>query len=125
LVLTHLDTGKIGEEAAAAYLLRKGYTIAARNYRPPAGRGEIDLIAWQRDNLLVFIEVKTRAGDGFGGPTAAVNSRKMDLMARVAGQYMEAIGYEWAIRFDIIAVYVRQGDVKGVEHFEDVFFPGM
>ena len=123
--LHHLDTGKIGEEAAAAYLIGKGYRVAARNYRPAAGRGEVDIIAWQRDDLLVFFEVKTRAGDGFGGPTAAVGSKKMDLMARVAGQYMEEIGYDWAIRFDVIAVYVRKGEVKGIQHLEDVFFPGM
>jgi len=123
-VATHLDTGKIGEDAAVAYLTRKGFRMAARNYRPTAGRGEFDIIALQRDDLLVFVEVKTRAGDGFGGPTAAVGTKKMDLMARVAGQYMEEIGYEWAVRFDVVAVYVRKGEVKGIEHFEDVFFPG-
>jgi putative endonuclease len=104
------------------YLERKGYRIAALNYKSPAGRGEIDIIAWQRDDLLVFVEVKSRKGDGFGGPTRAVNARKMELMARTAGLYMEAVGYEWAVRFDVIAVYIRQGEVKGIEHYEDVFF---
>jgi putative endonuclease len=118
----HLETGKIGEEAAARYLERKGWRIAERNYKSPAGRGEIDLIAWAHEDLLVFVEVKTRAGDAFGGPTAAVNQKKMEQMSRTAGLYMESTGYEWAIRFDVMAVYVRGGEVKGVEHFEDVFF---
>lgn len=75
-------TGALGEQAAVAYLERKGYRIAARNYRAPVGRGEIDVIAWERDDLLVFVEVKTRQGDGFCGPTRAVTARKMDLVSK-------------------------------------------
>lgn len=120
--MNNAQTGQLGEAAAVAYLERKGYRIASLNYRAPAGRGEIDIIAWQRDDLLVFVEVKSRKGDIFGGPTAAVNARKMELMARTAGLYMESIGYEWAIRFDVIAVYIRQGMVRGIQHYEDVFF---
>jgi hypothetical protein len=36
---------------------------------------------------------------------------------------MEAIGYEWAIRFDVVSVMVNKGKVVDVQHFEDVFFP--
>jgi putative endonuclease len=116
----HLDTGIQGEAIAAEYLERKGYRIVERNYR--AGRGELDLIAWFGDDLLVFVEVKTRAGDGFGGPEGAVDARKQDRMARTAGIYMEQIGYEWAIRFDIIAVFVKNGVFQDLRHIEDAFF---
>ena len=88
----HIQTGKRGESAAAAYLDQQGCRIAERNWG--AGRGEIDLIAWAHARLLVFVEVKARSGDGFGGPEEAVDARKQDIMARTAGAYMEHIGYD-------------------------------
>jgi putative endonuclease len=117
----NLDTGKRGESLAAEFLEKKGWRIAERNWR--AGRGEIDLIAWAHEQLLVFVEVKTRAGDNFGGPEEAVDARKQDIMARTAGLYMEHIGYDWEIRFDIIAVLLKGDKVLQIRHVEDAFFP--
>ncbi len=117
----HIDTGKRGETIAAEFLERKGWRIAERNFR--AGRGEIDLIAWAGERLLVFVEVKTRSGDGFGGPEEAVDARKQDLLARTAGVYMEQIDYDWEIRFDIVAVLLRGDAVREIRHVEDAFFP--
>ena len=118
---THLDTGQRGEQIAAEFLQNKGWRIAERNWR--LGRGEIDVIAWPHDKLLVFVEVKTRAGDGFGGPEGAVDARKQDLLARTAGAYMERIGYDWEIRFDIVAVLLKGDKVLEIRHVEDAFFP--
>ena len=118
---THLDTGKRGEALAAEFLERKGWRIAERNWR--AGRGEIDLIAWAREGLLVFVEVKTRSGDHYGGPEEAVDARKQDMLARTAGVYMEEIDYEWEIRFDIVAVLLNGDKVLEIRHVEDAFFP--
>ena len=120
-MLTHLDTGRRGEFIAADFLQRKGWRIAERNWR--GGRGEIDLIAWAHERLLVFVEVKTRAGDGFGGPEEAVDARKQDLLARTAGLYMEHIGYDWEIRFDIVAVLLQGDKILEIRHVEDAFFP--
>ncbi len=117
----HIDTGRQGERLAAELLESKGYRVAARNFR--SGRGEIDLIAWSPENILVFVEVKTRAYDSFGGPEGAVVSKKMDLMARAAGVYMESIGYEWEIRFDVIGVVLRNGELREIRHTEDAFWP--
>ncbi|GAB4495669.1 MAG: YraN family protein [Saprospiraceae bacterium] len=117
----NLETGKQGEQIAAEFLERKGWRIAERNWR--AGRGEIDLIAWAEERLLVFVEVKTRAGDGFGGPEEAVDARKQNIMARTAGVYMEHIGYDWEIRFDIVAVLLKDDKVLEIRHVEDAFFP--
>lgn len=118
---SHIDTGRAGEEAAVQFLAEKGWRIAARNWR--AGRGEVDIIAWAHDQLLVFVEVKTRTGDGFGGPEDAVDAKKQTLMARTAGLYMEQIGYDWEIRFDIVAVLMQAGKVSRIRHVEDAFFP--
>lgn len=115
----HLLTGEMGEKIAENYLIEKGYRIAERNYRQ--GRGEIDLIAWQNNKLLVFIEVKTRHHELFGGPEMAVTVKKQKLLAGVAGKYMESIGYEWAIRFDVVAIILEKGTVKEIRHHEDAF----
>lgn len=115
------EIGDIGEQIAAEYLTNKGYRIVEKNFR--AGRGEIDLIAWQHDRLLVFIEVKTRASEFFGGPEGAVTGAKQDRMARTAGIYMEQIGYDWEIRFDVVAVLLVHGIVREIRHIEDAFFP--
>lgn len=121
--MKHIETGKTGEAIAARYLEEKGFRIVARNYR--AGRGEIDLIGWANDQLLVFVEVKTRASDGFGGPEGAVTLKKQDIMARAAGAYMESIDYEWAIRFDIVAILLHKEEILEIRHVEDAFFPGV
>ncbi|HMX40340.1 MAG TPA: YraN family protein [Saprospiraceae bacterium] len=116
-----MHTGRIGETAAVRFLAEKGWRVVERNWR--AGRGEVDIIAWAHDKLLVFVEVKTRSGDGFGGPEEAVDEKKQARMARTAGLYMEQIGYEWEIRFDIVAVLMHKDQVSQIRHVEDAFFP--
>ncbi len=118
---SHLETGRRGEAIAVEYLLQKGYRVAALNFR--SGRGEIDIIAWEHDRLLVFVEVKTRASEGFGGPEGAVGAKKQNMMARTAGIYMEQIDYDWEIRFDIVAVLLKNDQVLEIRHVEDAFFP--
>lgn len=119
--MTHLDIGKQGELLACEYLEKKGYRIVVQNFR--SGKGEIDLIAWAPEGALVFIEVKTRALDNFGGPEEAVDRKKQDMIARTAGSYMEQIGHEGEIRFDIISVLLHNGQLKSLRHAEDAFFP--
>ncbi|MDO8367573.1 MAG: YraN family protein [Saprospiraceae bacterium] len=119
----HNETGQLGETAAAEFLEQKGWRIVERNWR--SGRAEVDIIAWTPEKILVFIEVKTRAGEasGFGGPEQAVDAKKQDMLARAAGVYMESIDYEWEIRFDVIAVMLKHGKVLEIRHVEDAFFP--
>lgn len=116
----HLQLGQAGEHLATQYLLEKGYRLEARNYR--FGKGEIDLIAWQHNRLLVFFEVKTRRSPGFGGPESAVTLHKQKVIARTAGRYMEQIAYDWAVRFDVIAILWEKNKAPKLEHFEDAFF---
>ena len=119
----HLVTGQYGETIAAEFLVEKGWRIAARNWR--AGRSEIDIIAWTDEEILVFVEVKTRTGEGqgYGGPEEAVDAKKQDQMIRAAGAYMESIDYGWEIRFDVVAVILGNGRVSEIRHVEDAFFP--
>ncbi len=119
---TPFDTGRLGETAAIEFLEKLGWRIAARNFH--AGKGEIDIIAWRNERVLVFVEVKTRGDNLFSAPQDAVDSKKKEHVARTAGAFMEKIKHEGAIRFDIISVLLRNGEVREIKHFEDAFFPG-
>src|SRR5438132_14330165 len=77
--------GEEGERAAARFLEARGYRILERNYR--TRRGEIDLIA-EDGRILVFVEVKVRLDDRFGGPAAAITRAKQARIARLAQQYL-------------------------------------
>jgi putative endonuclease len=94
--------GLAGEDAACAELERRGYAILARRYRTRAG--EVDLVA--RDGqTVVFVEVKTRATEAFGGGAAAVTWRKRQRLVRVAMEFLARSGLVHApCRFDVVVV---------------------
>lgn len=115
-------TGSQGEAYARRHLEQRGYRILEQNWR--RRRTEIDLIAMQED-ILVFVEVKTRQQDYFGGPTGEVNDQQRQRITAAAAAYMEQIGHDWEIRFDIIGILLHpNGDYK-LEHIEDAWWPGM
>jgi putative endonuclease len=102
------DHGRIGEDLAHRYLRRQGCAIVARNYRPPAGGVEIDLVAWHGETL-VFVEVKTRAVADFGTPDRAVDAEKREHVKRAARDYARRAGVEWEkTRFDIVGVVLEK-----------------
>jgi putative endonuclease len=110
--------GKEGEKIAGHYLKKKGYTLVARNYRCPVG--EIDLIALDR-RVIVFIEVKTRTGHGFGTPIEAVAPRKQRKIVQSAKFFLHEKGLQQRdARFDVIGVS-WQGAKPRVEHIENAF----
>src|SRR4051794_25698929 len=82
-----LLTGERGGEAASFQLRKLGYTIVARNWRSPKRRGEIDLIGWH-DEVLCFVEVKTRTSRGFVPAEAAVDIEKQNDLRKVAKEYL-------------------------------------
>jgi putative endonuclease len=102
------DHGRIGEDLAHRYLRRHGCAIVARNYRPPSGAVEIDLVAWH-GQTLVFVEVKTRAGEDFGTPDRAVDREKQAYVERAARDYARRARVDWKnTRFDIVAVVLEK-----------------
>ncbi|GAB4503400.1 MAG: YraN family protein [Anaerolineales bacterium] len=108
--------GAWGENTAATYLEKSGYSILARNVRTPYG--EIDLVA-QKDDLTFFVEVKTRATNTFGPPEIAITPRKMEHMRAAAEHYAAGHSLEhWQL--DVIAIEKRSGDVPKITHFENV-----
>ncbi len=94
--------GQASEERAARYLKKRGYTIVCRNYRAPCG--EIDIIA-KEDGTLVFVEVKARNTDTYGGAKVSINRAKMQKITRVAQHYLKETGQiNEKARFDVIFV---------------------
>lgn len=103
----HLRRGRLGELAAYRHLRKLGYTVVARNYRTRDGRGEVDLIGWDGEQLA-FVEVKTRASSEFGSPDAAIDSCKRENIIRAASDYLRRAGLAWACaRFDTVSVTWR------------------
>jgi putative endonuclease len=100
----HQTTGTRGEEDAFFYLRKLGYVIVARNFRSPRCRGEIDLIGWD-DDVLCFIEVKTRSSRDVKTPEAAVDRHKRREVAQVAREYLRPLPPSCSWRFDIVSVY--------------------
>lgn len=114
-------TGKIGEQAACGYLEKQGYTILERNWR--YHRAEIDIIA-KLEEILVFIEVKSRKSDRHGRPEHVVSFAQQKLILLAASGYMAKHQYEWAIQFDVIGILIDHHDqVLRLTHHEDAFFP--
>jgi putative endonuclease len=113
--------GKLGEDLAHRLLRRRGFTVIARNYRPPAGGGEIDLIAMD-GGKLVFVEVKTRSTTEFGTPEQAVDSEKRAFIERAARDYARRREVAWdMVRFDLVNVVL--GEQPQLELLHDAFHP--
>lgn len=106
--------GFSGERRAAARLKRDGYKIVKRNYRCPFG--EVDIIAAKED-VLAFIEVKTRSDDYFGQPNEAVGKDRQKRYKNCARFYFSGREIDCTVRFDIIEV-----TEEGINHIENAFF---
>jgi len=116
--LSRQALGRWGEAQAADYLLARGYQILARNVRTPYG--EIDLVAFF-EQMLVFVEVKTRTNTRYGYPEEAVNQAKQAHMQAAAEAYIQTLDETagtW--RLDVIAVLQRPNEQPEITHFENV-----
>ena len=111
----HQRTGRKGEEAAYFYLRRLGYVMVGRNFRSPHRRGEIDLIGWDED-VLCFIEVKTRTSHDVKPAEAAVDRDKLREVKGVAQHYLRQLRQAPRWRIDIVSVYF--GEVRGALQIE-------
>ncbi len=111
--------GAAFEERAEKLLLEEGYSITARNFR--TRYGEIDRIA-QRDDLLVFVEVKMRRSDAYGGAAEAVDDRKGRQLYRMAEQFLMEHPelQDRDMRFDVVAIDIDASGRVSVVHLEGV-----
>ena len=116
------ELGRRGESLAAGYLLGRGWKILATNYR--FGRREVDLVV-RRHGVLAFVEVKTRAGAGYGAPEEAVTRLKRREIEIVARAYLARHPpRDVDVRFDVLSIVVgSDGRVDQVSHLEDAWRP--
>lgn len=115
---TKILLGREGERLAERFLKKKGYKLVQRNYRCAAG--ELDLIVLDR-RVIVFVEVKTRTGTGYGTPLDAVELRKQRKMIHAAQFFLTAKKLtQREARFDVIGIS-WPGSQPVVEHIENAF----
>jgi putative endonuclease len=112
----HNIVGETGEKIAVEYLEKLGYRILERNWR--YRRSEVDIIA-MLDDVLVFVEVKTRSTDLFGAPELSFSERKEQLLISALGAYMRKIGHDWAYRIDLISIVLHGEAIQSLQHFEN------
>ena len=109
--------GNIGEEIAVNYLRVKGYKILDRNYR--TRYGEIDIILLIED-LLVFVEVKTRRNNKYGDPVESVNYNKVNKIINTANNYLaNKKMYNFNVRFDVVEI--KFDKIPKINHIKDAF----
>ena len=117
--MTSYDLGLIGQRKAVEFLQKNMYSIMHENYR--IKDGEIDIIA-EKDNIVVFVEVKLRRNLSFGLPMEAVNIRKQRKITKVAKYYISQYNlYNTDFRFDVIEVYLNKGQAT-VNHIQNAFW---
>jgi putative endonuclease len=115
-----LALGQEAERLAASHLERLGYSILARNWRRP--EGELDLVAL-KDNVCVFVEVRSRTGLERGHPVETIDARKRSRVRRAAIMYIDAERPQTPLfRFDVIGVTFAQDEAPPeIVHIEDAF----
>ena len=114
----HRTEGFRQEDKAAEFLRQQGYRILEQNYTIRGG--EIDVVALDPEDVLVFAEVKYRKSTIYGDPLETVNYRKQQRVRRAAAVYMLRRGFstDTACRFDAIAIYGSTGEIL---HLKNAF----
>ena len=115
---SHNELGKWGEDVAATYLERQGYTIIERDWK--SGHRDLDIIALDGDTM-VFVEVKTRSNRMFTDPEMAVDYQKIQHLQQAANHYIKYRHIDSDIRFDIITVVGTINDSPAIDHIKDAF----
>lgn len=122
----HNDVGKWGEHHALDMLDREGYILVETDWRPPHGKGDLDIVAYTPDHtVLVFVEVKTRSREYAMMPEDSVDLKKIRNIASCADKYVRLKGITDDIRFDIISIIGSKDNVEHYEHIVDAFNPNL
>lgn len=112
--------GSYGERVAVRHLLGQGMILLDRNWRD--ANGEIDAIFRDQDDVLVFVEVKTRRDDQYGTPAEAVHPAKAARLRRLAAAWLDRAGiHPREVRFDVVSVWPRRSGAARVEHLRGAF----
>jgi putative endonuclease len=108
--------GVSGEALAEDHLRGLGYQIVERDVRTPLG--QLDLVAMD-GKTLVFVEVKTRAGHGYGLPQESVDARKIRKLRQLGLYYLKIRPHRGSVRFDVVGLTVADGRLVRVDHIKN------
>ena len=112
------EVWKIGENIAREYLENKGYKILEQNYR--TRYAEIDLVA-QKENALIFIEVRTKTNELFGSPEETINKKKLEKLWRNADGYAKIKKWTGQCRIDAVCIVLNlDSSVKRIKHYPNI-----
>lgn len=115
----HLQLGRAGEDAAAAYLGERGLEVAVRNYRTRGG--EVDLVCLDGDTV-VFVEVKARGPGSLARPDQAVTAAKRGRLVRAAAAFLSERGWwDRPCRFDVVAITAGRDGAWAITHLPAAF----
>lgn len=113
----HLKTGRQGEELARIWLENQGFRILHRNWK--YSYYELDIVT-EKDDVLHFVEVKTRTTDTYGYPEEGVTSRKLERLMQAGGAYLELHPAWKRIQYDILSVQLFPGREPEIFFIEDI-----
>jgi putative endonuclease len=117
---TRAEIGALGEQLAVEHLSSLGLRVVARNWR--CRYGELDVIAADdTTRTAVFVEVKTRTSDRFGGVQQAVPPDKVRRLRRLAGLWLAGQATRWAaVRIDVVGVRIGRQRTPEIIHLQAV-----
>jgi len=118
--LTRAEIGALGEQLAVDYLRSLGLRVLTRNWR--CRYGELDVVAADDAACtVVFVEVKTRTTDQFGGVAEAVTPMKVRRLRRLAGLWLATQPESWdTVRIDVIGVRIGRSRIPEITHVQGV-----
>ncbi len=122
LLKDHKLLGKWGEKRSRKYLTRKGFHCLADNQSFKTG--ELDLVMLDREGTVVFVEVKTRAGEDFSSAESALTGVKRTRLTRAARSFLVANSLtERPCRFDLITIILGKTGEPDIRHYQNAFSP--
>jgi len=116
---SHNQLGKSGEELAAAWLKQNGFELMHQNWR--YSHYEIDLVA-KKNNVLHFIEVKTRQGQRFGRPEESVSKKKIQNLMQAGAAFQERFPGWKRVQYNILSINLYTNKEPEYYLIEDVYY---
>lgn len=96
------ERGERAEARALAYLQQQGLALVVRNYRCKGG--ELDLVMRAPDGTLVFVEVRARGSDAYGGAAGSITATKRQRILQAANHYLATLDRVPRCRIDVVAI---------------------
>jgi putative endonuclease len=124
--MSNKSTRQIGDEAedlAVAYLESKGYTVLEQNYH--FERAEVDIVAYDNETCIIFVEVKMRSSNRYGEPEEFVDEEKIENVYKAAEAWIYERKMDGVpVRFDVISILQQNNEAPDIKHFENAFTKG-